>query len=205
MCIRDRSWTICHMNSPSASRNAIRTPLSPVTFGSFSPSLLVPTKTMPPATTTLPYVCEPSWATHFTFFLVLTSQLVGSPFMFETMLRSAVPPHMGQSPEPGSEADADGARQYTAAVNRSSAHIRAAGRLMMALELKLLNLICLRTPLCCRSRVQRDRCQKFQVRPGGSESDRCVQSSMRPVRVRLPAMLYHVREFFRPAGFGLQV
>ncbi len=37
------------------------------------------------------------------FFFVLMSQLVGSPFMLETRFRSAVPPHMGQSPLPGSE------------------------------------------------------------------------------------------------------
>src|SRR4051812_31716694 len=91
------------MNWPSDSRNAIRTPLSPLTFGSRGPSLLVPTKTMPPATTGLPYACEPNSATHFTFFFVLTSQVVGSPFMVDTMFRSGVPPHIGQSPEPGSE------------------------------------------------------------------------------------------------------
>src|SRR5213075_375800 len=90
----------------SDSRNAIRMPLSPVTFGSFTPSLFVPTKTIPPETTGLPYVCEPNDATHFTFVLVFTSQLVGRPFMFDTMLRSGVPPHMGQLPFPGSEADA---------------------------------------------------------------------------------------------------
>jgi hypothetical protein len=27
------------------------------------------------------------------------------PFMFETMLRSGVPPHIGQSPPPGSDAE----------------------------------------------------------------------------------------------------
>src|SRR5262249_46708412 len=58
---------------------------------------------MPPATTGLPYACEPSSATHFTFFFVLMSQVVGKPFMLETMLRSGVPPHIGQSPEPGSD------------------------------------------------------------------------------------------------------
>src|SRR5688572_15548737 len=99
------------MNWPSDSRKAMTIPLSPVTFGSCKPSLFVPTKTMPPATTTLPYVCEPNAATHLTFFLVLTSQLVGIPFIFEIIFRSAVPPHMGQSPEPGSDARADGRRQ----------------------------------------------------------------------------------------------
>src|SRR5947209_7925939 len=33
------------------------------------------------------------------------SQSVGSPFMCDTMLRSGVPPHIGQSPEPGSDAN----------------------------------------------------------------------------------------------------
>src|SRR6185436_14261168 len=71
------SWTICHMNSPSDSRKAINTPLSPTILGSRRPSLFVPTKTIPPATTALPYVCDPSWATHLTFFFALRSQLVG--------------------------------------------------------------------------------------------------------------------------------
>src|SRR3954453_12728922 len=97
------SCTACHMNWPSDSRNAMRTPLSPLTFGSRGPSLLVPTRTMPPATTGLPYACEPSSATHFTFFFVLTSHVVGRPFIVDTMLRSGVPPHIGQSPDPGSE------------------------------------------------------------------------------------------------------
>src|ERR1700752_663551 len=111
----------------------------------------------------MPYVCEPSWATHFTFFFVLTSQLVGSPFMLETMFRSGVPPHMGQSPEPGSEAAVDGARQYAAAaVSRSRVPNRTAGRLMIALDFIFMNHICLRTPLCCRNRVRRDRCRIFQ-------------------------------------------
>src|SRR5437867_2559504 len=91
------------MNWPSDSRNAISTPLSPLTFGSRGPSLFVPTNTIPLATTGFPYACEPSSAIHFTFFLVFRSQVVGSPFMLETMLRSGVPPHMGQSPDPGSE------------------------------------------------------------------------------------------------------
>src|SRR5688572_7354160 len=38
------------------------------------------------------------------FFFVFTSQSAGSPFAFDTMLRSAVPPHIGQSPVPGSDA-----------------------------------------------------------------------------------------------------
>src|SRR5215216_3361447 len=59
---------------------------------------------MPPETTGLPYACEPSSATHLTFFFALTSHVVGSPFMLEIMLRSGVPPHIGQSPPPGSDA-----------------------------------------------------------------------------------------------------
>src|ERR1041385_2200516 len=99
------------MKAPADSRKAIKMPLSPVIFGLRSPSLFVPIKTMPPETTTFPKVCEPSWATHLTFFFVLTSQLVGSPFIFDVMFRSGGPPHSGQSPVPGSDADAAGARQ----------------------------------------------------------------------------------------------
>ena len=87
----------CHMNSPVASRNAISTPRSPGCLGSFSASLLVPIITTPPATTGLPYDCEPSSATHFTFLPVLRSHDVGRPVIGETMLRLGVPPHMGQS------------------------------------------------------------------------------------------------------------
>src|SRR5215208_3466543 len=139
------------MKAPSDSRKAIKTPLSPVILGSRSPSLLVPTNTVPPDTTALPYVCEPSWATHFTFFLFLTSQEVGSPFMSEIMLRSGVPPHMGQSPEPGSDAETAGTRQYAAALRRTSAQTRIPARLIIALDFVFLDLICSRTPLCYRS------------------------------------------------------
>ena len=45
------SCTACHRNVPSDSRNAIRTPLSPLMAGSRIASLLVPTSTMPLATT----------------------------------------------------------------------------------------------------------------------------------------------------------
>src|SRR5688572_2627836 len=87
----------CHMNSPVSSRNAINTPRSPPCFGSRIASLLVPTSTTPPPTVGLPYDCEPSSTTHFTFFPVLMSHVVGAPFMSETMLRLGVPPHIGQS------------------------------------------------------------------------------------------------------------
>jgi hypothetical protein len=58
----------CHQNSPVSSLNAISTPRSPGCFGSFSASLLVPIITTPSATVGLPYDCDPSSATHFTFF-----------------------------------------------------------------------------------------------------------------------------------------
>src|SRR5204863_217029 len=79
------------MNWPSDSRNAIRMPLSPLTFGSRGPSLLVPTKIMPPATTGLPYACEPSSATHLTFFFVFTSDVVDIPLC---RLRLTLGPHL---------------------------------------------------------------------------------------------------------------
>src|SRR5688500_16563949 len=178
------------MNAPSDSRNAIKTPLSPVIFASRSPSLFVPTKTMPPATTTLPYVCEPSVATHLTFFFALTSQLVGSPFMLETMLRSGVPPHMGQSPDPGSEAEVLGARRYM-----------PWKRIGTISNNRFLTLICSRTPLHCRSRVQPDRFRRFREHPGGSGSGQYVQSSMQPVRLHHPATPCHARAFYRRASF----
>src|SRR5918993_5315083 len=95
----------CHMNSPVSSRNAISTPRSPPCLGSRRPSLLVPTSTTPLPTVGLPYDCEPSSATHFTFLPVLMSQVVGAPFMSDTMLRLGVPPHIGQS-LPCAETDA---------------------------------------------------------------------------------------------------
>src|SRR5688572_11711520 len=91
------SKVACHMNSPVSSRNAIRTPRSPPCFGSRIASLLVPTSTTPPATVGLPYDCEPSSATHFTFLPVLRSHVVGAPVIGDTMLRLGVPPHIGQS------------------------------------------------------------------------------------------------------------
>src|SRR5215203_5191535 len=92
------------MNSPVSSRNAITTPRSPGCFGSRIASLLVPISTTPPATTGFPYDCEPSSATHFTFFPVLTSHEVGNPVMVETMFRLGVPPHIGQSADTADEA-----------------------------------------------------------------------------------------------------
>src|SRR5215210_3524817 len=85
------------MNSPVSSLKAISTPRSPGCFGSFIASLLVPSITTPSATVGLPYDCDPSSATHFTFFPDLTSHVVGRPFSGDTMLRDGVPPHIGQS------------------------------------------------------------------------------------------------------------
>src|SRR5688572_1415563 len=79
------------------------TPRSPACFGSRIASLLVPTSTTPLPTVGLPYDCEPSSATHFTFLPVLMSHDVGNPFMSDTMLRLGVPPHIGQSLPPCAE------------------------------------------------------------------------------------------------------
>src|SRR6187397_250508 len=61
------------------------------------------------------------------FFFVFTSQSVGSPLAFDTMLRSGVPPHIGQSPVPGSEATrrvaAAAAIRHTAATLRTRAFL----------------------------------------------------------------------------------
>src|SRR5688572_28270203 len=100
----------CQRNSPVSSLNAISTPRSPACFGSRIASLLVPTSTTPSATVGLPYDCDPSSATHFTFLPVFTSQTVGRPFISDTMLRLGVPPHIGQSAD---NAD-DAARTTTA-------------------------------------------------------------------------------------------
>src|SRR5262245_52137999 len=91
------------MNSPVSSLNAISTPRSPGCFGSRIASLLVPTMTTPSATVGLPYDCDPSSATHFTFLPVLMSHEVGRPFMSDTMLRLGVPPHIGQSFGPSAD------------------------------------------------------------------------------------------------------
>ncbi len=45
------SWVFCQRNAPSASAKAITTPRSSGSAGIRRPSLLVPTKTLPPATT----------------------------------------------------------------------------------------------------------------------------------------------------------
>src|SRR6478672_11096635 len=63
------------------------------------------------------------------FFFVLTSHSIGRPFMFETMLRSGVPPHIGQSPVPGSLADAAACRRKPPTVRRSG---RSARRILTA-------------------------------------------------------------------------
>jgi len=81
------SWVFCQRNSPSASLNAMSTPRS---FGRSAlrrPSLFVPTKTLPPASTGPAYAWEPTSAHHFRFFPVFTSQSPGRPVSSETMLR----------------------------------------------------------------------------------------------------------------------
>src|SRR6185436_7119563 len=114
------------------------------------------------------------------------------PFWLEVILRSGVPPHMGQSPEPGSDAETTGDRRQTAAPSSN--------RKMMALAFMLLNFICSRTPLGYRNKVQRDRCRKFPALPGGWESDRCARSSMRQAQVHRRARLYLERESCHRGG-----
>ena len=92
------------MNSPVSSLNAISTPRSPGCLGSFSASLLVPIITTPSATVGLPYDCDPTAETHLILVFFWMSQVTGGFFMLDTMLRSGVPPHIGQSPVPGSDA-----------------------------------------------------------------------------------------------------
>jgi len=76
--------------------------------------LFVPRKTFPPATTGFPFEVDPSRAFHLMFVPFLASQDSGRPFMADAMLRSAVPPHSGQSwastGKPGSAAQARAAR-----------------------------------------------------------------------------------------------
>src|SRR5262249_41034340 len=76
----------------------MRTPLSPLIFGSRGFSLLVPTKTLPSATTGPPYASEPRVVDQRTRFSSprLKLQSVGM-FLSEalTMFRAGVPPNMG--------------------------------------------------------------------------------------------------------------
>src|SRR5262249_35073369 len=99
----------CQRSLPVCSSRHNRMPRSPVIFGLRGDSLFVPTNTLPPATVGLPYDCEPSLTTHFTFLVVAMSissvlplkvpaaNESGSPFSSETMLRDGVCPHIGQS------------------------------------------------------------------------------------------------------------
>src|SRR3990170_1146895 len=56
-----------YRNFPSDSRKIISTPPSASYCGSRLASLLVPTNTSPPATTGLPYDCDPSCCFHLMF------------------------------------------------------------------------------------------------------------------------------------------
>src|SRR6201996_7008110 len=102
--------TNCQRNAPDFSSKHIRILRSPVCCGSRGFSLLVPTNTFPPETTTLPNACEPSCAVHFTFLVVAgsissvpalglpASKWSGKPVAVEYILRpGSLPPQRGQS------------------------------------------------------------------------------------------------------------
>src|SRR5215210_491366 len=55
------------------------------------------------------------------FVFLRTSHVKGRPFMLEVMLRSGVPPHMGQSPVPGSDASTAKAKGKSVKAKSSSA------------------------------------------------------------------------------------
>jgi hypothetical protein len=76
-----------------------------------------------------------------TFFFEATSQLVGSPFIFDVMLRSGVPPHMGQFPVPGSDAET-GIEVQDIEVRRQKTEERiiAIGLLLLRLNFLLLTI-----------------------------------------------------------------
>ncbi len=80
------------------------------------------------------------------FFFDLTSQSVESPFAFDTMLRSAVPPHIGQSPVPGSEAMMRGA-----ADRHREGREKNAARVYVSCQLCLLSALCSSSLLCSSS------------------------------------------------------
>src|SRR5512145_1637362 len=92
------SCVACQRNLPVFSSTQTMTPLSPSILGRRFPRLFVPTNTFPLEITGLPYVCDPSGATHLMFFFALTSHSWGIPVSPETMFRLSAPPHMGQSP-----------------------------------------------------------------------------------------------------------
>jgi hypothetical protein len=95
-------------------------------FSSRGLALFVPTYTRPPATTGLPYVCDPSFAAHASCLLLAASTSPSSVFATstasgrfasaDTMFRDPSRPHVGQSPASsgtatGAAADADAAAE----------------------------------------------------------------------------------------------
>src|SRR5215475_13426981 len=147
-------------------------------------SLFVPTKTIPSATVVLPYVWEPSAATHLMFFFVATSQVVGGFFIAETMLRSGVPPHMGQSPVPGSEAQSRAkpsrrplpivAARYRARRSHRVSEPRPEGA-------ELRKMFFIGSPLSSdyRNKLRTVRRHRFLGCPACSVADRCARWSRR--------------------------
>ena len=63
------------------------------------------------------------------FFFVFTSHSEGTFFMFETWLRSGVPPHIGQSGVPGSEAASRTGALAATTREQDEQHGEALGRL----------------------------------------------------------------------------
>src|ERR1700752_3586533 len=126
------------------------------------------------------------------------------------MFRSGVPPHMGQSPVPGSEAIECEVRTNTPET-RSSARtaLRITSPRFDQLQ-RLLPcfigcasrfLICLHTPLCCRNRVPLIRCRRCRGLLVYSASDQFVQSSTRLVLFHRQAKPYRALLLFHPACF----
>src|SRR5262249_17838710 len=119
------------------------------------------------------YVWEPSAATHLMFFFVATSHVVGGFFIAETMLRSGVPPHMGQSPVPGSEAQ-----------SRASASASAKAQLRVHFKIFFIG-----SPLSSdyRNKLRTGRRRIFQDCPACSVEDRCARWSRPQAQDRWPA------------------
>src|SRR4051794_6987022 len=139
----------------------MRTPRSPGCLGSRRPSLFVPMNTRPPATTGLPYACEPTEETHLMFFLPATSHFTGGVFMFDTMLRSGVPPPISQSPVPGA-----GALRISGAERKTS-------RLLFIGSV---------SPSHCRRKLQREHRRKCPDFPGIQGTHRFVPLAICPAR-----------------------
>ncbi len=91
------SFTACQRKLAVDSRKAINTPRSPGCFLSRNPSLLVPTKTLPPCHHRISVRLRAERRDPLHVLLRLHIPTVGSLAILETMLRSGVPPHMGQS------------------------------------------------------------------------------------------------------------